>query len=33
MARVALVLPPEQAHELFRRIARYVVRMEAEAPR
>ncbi len=33
VARVALVMPPEQAHALFQRIARYVVRMEAEAPR
>ena len=33
VARLALTLPPEQAHELFQRIARYILRMEAEAPR
>lgn len=33
VARVALALPPEQAHALFQRIARYILRMEAEARR
>jgi hypothetical protein len=33
VARLALTVPPEQADALFQRIARYILRMEAEAPR